>query len=227
MLAVGGTQLTVDSAGDYILESAWSSSAGGSSHYEAAPAAQKAVTGKSARTAPDVSYDAGTFYAVYTSVAINGLSGWVTTGGTSAGTPQWAALLAIADQGRALAGKPPITDAVSAIYGLPAGDFHDVTTGSNGSIKAGSGYDAITGRGSPYADRVVSGLVGPLPAPTPPPPPTPTPPPAPKPPASNLVNLTFIAQKVASFVQKTTSSTPAVPAVPQSGGVDPWDLDVQ
>ena len=42
---------------------------------------------------------------------------------------------------------------MSAIYKLPANDFHDVTTGGNGAVKAGAGYDAITGRGSPFADR--------------------------------------------------------------------------
>jgi hypothetical protein len=138
----------------------------------------------------------------------------MTTGGTSAGTPQWAGLLAIADQGRALAGKPALTDAVSAIYGLPASDFHDVTTGGNGAVNARPGYDAITGRGSPYADRVVSGLIGSgltRPAPAPTPAPTPTPPPAP---VNNGISLTFIARRVASFLQKTTGggTTPATAA---------------
>ena len=50
--------------------------------------------------------------------------------------------------------------AVSAIYSLPASAFHDITTGGNGAVAAGPGYDAVTGRGSPYAGRVVSGLVG-------------------------------------------------------------------
>src|SRR5581483_8409980 len=143
-----------------------------------------------------------TGYAVYTTVPINGLVGWMTTGGTSAGTPQWAALLAIADQGRALAGKPALTNAASAIYGLPASDFHDVTTGGNGAVNARPAYDAISGRGSPYADRVVSGLVGNRAAsPTPAPTPVPTPSPAP---VNSGLSLTFIAQRVTSFLQKAT-----------------------
>jgi subtilase family serine protease len=237
VLAVGGTQLAVDGSGNYGGESAWSGSAGGTSRYESAPAAQSAVTGSARRTGPDVSYDA-TGFAVYTSVTINGLTGWMMTGGTSAGTPQWAALLAIADQGRAAAGKANLTDAVSAVYALPASDFHDVTSGGNGAVNARAGYDAITGRGSPYANRVVSGLVGatttttpaPTPTPTPAPAPKPTPAPAPKPaptpvpvpvpaptpappaPSKQSLNYSFIAGRVAAFVKKTTGSTSSTPS---------------
>jgi hypothetical protein len=215
VLAVGGTLLAVDGAGNYLAESAWGGSAGGASRFEGAPAGQRAVTGSAARLGPDVSYNAAD-YAVYTSVPINGLVGWMTTGGTSAGTPQWAGLLAVADQGRALAGKPALTDAVSAVYGLPASDFHDVTTGGNGVVNAGPGYDAITGRGTPYADRIVSGLVGGGTV-SPPPAPTPTPPPAPAPTPSNSgLSLTFIARRVANFFQKTSGggTTPTAPAKP-------------
>ena len=58
------------------------------------------------RTSPDVAYDAdpATGVAVYDST--NG--GWLTVGGTSAGAPQWAALVAIANQGRAQAGSARI-----------------------------------------------------------------------------------------------------------------------
>src|SRR5207244_3431972 len=45
-----------------------------------------------------------------------------------------------------------------ALYQLPDGDFHDVATGNNG-YAAGAGYDLVTGRGSPYANLVVSHLV--------------------------------------------------------------------
>jgi len=208
VLAVGGTQLTVDPLGDYVAESAWSGSAGGTSRYESAPAAQAALTGNAMRTGPDVSYNAATGFAVYTSVTINGYTGWMTTGGTSAGAPQWAALLAIADQGRALAGKANLTDAVSAIDSLPASDFHDVTTGGNGAVKAGPGYDEITGRGSPYADRVVSGLVGPTTAASPPPANSVS---GTAPPATTGLDRNLLANRFANFVQKTTGkATPAV-----------------
>jgi subtilase family serine protease len=231
VLAVGGTVLSADGSGNYAGESAWWGSAGGTSRYENAPAAQSALSHSARRTGPDVSFNAAGF-AVYTSVTINGLTGWMTTGGTSAGTPQWAALLAIADQGRAAAGKANLTDAVSAIYSLPASDFHDVTAGGNGAVGAGAGYDAITGRGSPYANRVVSGLVGavtttptptptpaptptPTPAPTPAPTPKPTPAPTPAPAPKKSLNFSFIASRVADFVKKTTGgATSATTAKP-------------
>ena len=51
-----------------------------------------------------------TGFAVYDSVPYSGTTlDWVKVGGTSAGAPQWSALLAIADQGRALAARPRST----------------------------------------------------------------------------------------------------------------------
>jgi hypothetical protein len=121
------------------------------------------VQSSGARSNPDVAYDADIntgFYVYNTAGLPSGDSGWWAVGGTSAGAPQWAALVAIADQGRALDGLGSLTNAQSLIYNLPASDFHDVTTGSNGS-PAGVGYDLVTGRGSPYTDRVVAALINP------------------------------------------------------------------
>jgi hypothetical protein len=84
--------------------------------------------------------------------------------GTSAGAPQWAALIAIADQGRALAGQGSLdggTQTLPDLYALPGSAFHDITSGNNGGYSAGPGYDLVTGRGSPVANLVVAGLVGP------------------------------------------------------------------
>jgi hypothetical protein len=178
VLAVGGTQLATDASGNYVGETAWSGSGGGISAYESRPSFQKGVVTQSTtrRTVPDVAYDGsgGSPFAVYDSY---GYSGWVRVYGTSAGAPQWAGLVAIADQGRALAGKSSLdgaTQTLSAIYQLPSSDFHDVTSGNNGGYSAGAGYDLVTGRGSPKANLVVAGLVGgttsapPAPSPKPP-----------------------------------------------------------
>jgi hypothetical protein len=175
VLAVGGTQLTTDSAGDYESEVAWSGSGGGISVYETQPSFQKGVVTQSTtkRTVPDVAYDASgsSPFAVYDT---DSYSGWVEVYGTSCGAPQWSALVAIADQGRALAGKAALdgpTQTLPAIYQLPSADFHDITSGSNGGYTAGPGYDLVTGRGSPVANLVVAGLIGgttTAPAPTPP-----------------------------------------------------------
>src|SRR5262249_27785088 len=74
----------------------------------------------------------------------------------SAGAPQWAALIAIADQGRALAGEGTLdgaTQTLPTLYQLPSSDFHDITSGNNG-YSAGTGYDLVTGRGTPLANMV-------------------------------------------------------------------------
>jgi subtilase family serine protease len=161
VLGVGGTVLTTDGAGNYVGESGWSHGGGGLSLYTPEPAWQQAVQSSGKRATPDVSYDASlsTGFLVYNSVPdASGHRGWLIFGGTSAGAPQWAALVALADQGRALAGKGSLANAQSALYALPAADFHDVTTGSNG-FPATVGYDLVTGRGSPRADLVVPALV--------------------------------------------------------------------
>lgn len=169
VLAVGGTTLDAGSNGSYVSETAWSNSGGGASQYEAEPAYQQSVQSYGARTSPDVAYDANpaTGFSVYDSYSGND---WFTVGGTSAGAPQWSALMAIADQARGSAGT--LANAQANLYNLPSTDFHDITSGSNG-YSAGPGYDLVTGRGSPIANLIVDGLAGatstPSPSPTPPP----------------------------------------------------------
>jgi hypothetical protein len=171
VLAVGGTNLTVDSLGDYVSETAWSGSGGGISAYEPQPSYQQGVVTQSLtqRTNPDVAYAANSAsgFAVYDSyLADGGSSPWSISAGTSAGAPQWAAIIAIANQGRALAGELPLdgpSQTLPAIYQMPASNFHDIVSGSStGSpqYSAGPGYDLVTGRGSPVADQVVYYLVG-------------------------------------------------------------------
>jgi hypothetical protein len=45
------------------------------------------------------------------------------------------------------------------LYSLPLGDFHDITSGTNGGYNAGAGYDLVTGLGTPAANLVVPGLI--------------------------------------------------------------------
>ncbi len=151
MLAVGGTSLTIATPGAYVGETAWNGSGGGPSQYEAKPSYQSSTPDAGKRTTPDVAYNAdpNTGYYVYDSVRdSSGEAGWFAYGGTSAGAPQWSALIALADQGRAAEGLGALTNAAAAVYSLPAGDFHDVTSGGNG-YSAAAGYDLATGRGSP------------------------------------------------------------------------------
>ena len=108
VLAVGGTALSINSSSVRTSETAWSDSSGGVSLYESVPSYQTGVQATGRRTTPDVAYDASpsTGFAIYDSVSYAGQSGWFCVGGTSAGAPQWAALAAIANQGRRSAAPP-------------------------------------------------------------------------------------------------------------------------
>ncbi|MFL5241324.1 MAG: fibronectin type III domain-containing protein [Gemmataceae bacterium] len=173
VLAVGGTTLHLDTSGNYISESGWSGSGGGISTFVAQPAYQKGIVTQSTtmRTDPDVAYDSdpNTGFPVYDSYNNGTVTPWSQFGGTSAAAPQWAALIAIADQGRAAAGKAALdgpSQTLPLIYGLPATDFHDINSGGSTGIPAYSaapGYDLVTGRGAPFANLVVPDLVGNLP----------------------------------------------------------------
>jgi subtilase family serine protease len=166
VLSVGGTTLTLTSSGNWYSESAWSDGGGGLSKYESKPTYQSGVeTGSNKLASPDVSYDANPGTGVYVAdssyIPRDGTS-WYEVGGTSIGAPQWAALVAIVDQGRELAGKTSLngaTQLLPALFSAPGSDFHDVTTGSNG-YKAGPGFDLATGLGTPIANNLVPYLVG-------------------------------------------------------------------
>jgi hypothetical protein len=169
VLSVGGSTLTLTSTGSYLGETAWSSyspwqygSGGGPSSYESEPAYQAGVQSSGRRTGPDVAYDANPNTGVYVYDSTNG--GWFASGGTSAGAPQWAALVALADQGRAQQGLAPLSGSsqtLPALYKLAqtsyATYFHDVTSGSNG-YAAKAGYDLVTGLGTPKANALVPAL---------------------------------------------------------------------
>jgi hypothetical protein len=161
VLSVGGTTLTIAAGNAYGSETAWSDGGGGVSMYEKEPAFQDGAQNTGFRSGVDVAYDAdpNTGFAVYDTINAGYGTGWIEIGGTSAGTPQWSALLAIADEGLAAAGKPALADAQARLYSLPANAFHDVTTGNNGTYAAGSGYDAVTGLGTPVANVLIADLV--------------------------------------------------------------------
>jgi subtilase family serine protease len=159
VIAVGGTTLNLASDGTPTSEVAWSGSGGGVSLYEDRPLYQGDVNPNGTRGMPDVSYDAdpNTGFLVYDSVRYHGYSGWFQVGGTSAGAPQWAAIIAAADQSRGAGGPlSPVDFAASiAIYGLGGSSsyLYDITSGSNGNCgsicQAVPGYDFVTGLGSP------------------------------------------------------------------------------
>jgi hypothetical protein len=157
VVAVGGTSLSVDASGNYLGETAWSGSGGGVSGFEPKPSYQSGVPQSGThRTSPDVAYNAdpNTGFAVYDSYV--GGFGWGQYGGTSAGAPQWAGLLALVNQGRTT-GPLSSSGALNGIYGLLGGStsFHDVAGGSSGTHSPGSGYDLVTGVGTPQANNLI------------------------------------------------------------------------
>lgn len=172
VIGVGGTSLTLDAEGNYLSETAWNESGGGLSSVEREPLYQAEFgipnDSQGRRGAPDVSYNAnpGTGYAVYDSVGISGVTGWFQVGGTSAGTPQWAALIAIANSSRMAERKANLSSTNTILYSLArtgmASNFHAVTQGQNGSCgeicDALSGYDYITGLGTPQTNVLIPAL---------------------------------------------------------------------
>jgi subtilase family serine protease len=119
------------------------------------------------RAVPDVGYNAAVGHGVLTYLNIPGLpAGMYLFGGTSAGSPQWSAITAIANQ--KAGGRLGFIN--SAIYQIgkvnkayPA-SFHDITVGDNSvdgvdGFDAGSGWDATTGTGSPMDVSLVDNLI--------------------------------------------------------------------
>jgi subtilase family serine protease len=166
VVAVGGTDLTVNANGSWASETAWSESGGGVSQFESEPSYQTGVQTTGMRGVPDVAYDGDPSTGVpsYNSNVCAGcLTGWTQWGGTSIGAPQWAALFAIANSLRVKAGKTTLTQPQVVLYPIAETGYHDIVSGSNGNCgaqcQAGPGYDFVTGLGSPIGDTVISTLV--------------------------------------------------------------------
>jgi subtilase family serine protease len=163
VVSVGGTDLTTSSAaGPWASETAWTDSGGGISPDKIAIPSWQKLSGvinssnkgsTTYRNGPDVSANANfTFYtcADQTACLANEY------GGTSFAAPMWAAFIALVNQQLATEGESTIgfinptiySENVTSSYGT---DFHDITSGKSGSYSAVTGYDLVTGWGSPKA----------------------------------------------------------------------------
>ena len=169
----GGEQVWNEPASDLGIDAA---SGGAPSILFSSPSYQQGVTGYRSRTVPDVSYNA----AVNGGVEVFASPNIYLVGGTSCGSPQWAAIFALVDQARAQAGRGPIGFANPALYQLAqqssgghhgfsanfhdnSADFHDITVGNNAldspvGFSAGPGYDLATGLGTPNVGNLVRDL---------------------------------------------------------------------
>jgi subtilase family serine protease len=178
VLSVGGTTLTLKTSPfgvSYSSETAWTiarsrssptgeeGTGGGISLYEPEPTYQTnaGISTGGFRATPDVSEDANPSSGVYITDTYDfpGDTAVGSIGGTSLATPLWAALLTDVNQGRALLGEGVLANAQEAVYNVPSTDFHDITSGHNIVATAGTGYDEVTGIGTPIANKLVPDLV--------------------------------------------------------------------
>jgi hypothetical protein len=167
VVVVGGTHLTLD-GGAWDTEIAWSKSGGGVSTSDVAiPGYQQGVANaanqgsSTLRNIPDVSAEAD--FDSY--VCANGFcsSNW---GGTSLAAPRWAGFLALVNQ---QANGTPIGFLNPSLYALGQGAsygsvLHDIVVGNNfndgspDSFSAVTGYDLVTGWGSPTGQALIDAL---------------------------------------------------------------------
>ncbi|MCI4365263.1 MAG: PKD domain-containing protein [Thermoplasmata archaeon] len=169
---VGGTYLSVNATGVYQSEVAWSGNSSGASSpgcqngggsgggYSPFPrpywqAGTGVPSSPATRGVPDVSQDA----VNGVTIVLGGGEGGV--GGTSLSTPIWAGIAAISDQyaGHALGLLDPALYSIFRATNYST-DFHDITSGNNG-YAAGTGWDPITGIGSPIVGQMVRDLARP------------------------------------------------------------------
>ncbi|KPC53733.1 S53 family peptidase [Amantichitinum ursilacus] len=175
VVAVGGTSLTWSGTGSRS-ESAWSGTGGGVSAYVSTPAYQNnKVPGLGTpahRSVADVAFNADPYTGQYVAVLAPGATtaSWVSAGGTSLSTPQWAGLITVANALRAAGSKAPLGAPHTALYqqigavaGTYASVFADITKGSDGTCStcvAKAGYDTVSGLGTPNVSSLLSSLSG-------------------------------------------------------------------
>jgi kumamolisin len=161
VVSVGGTDLvTSGAAGPWSSETAWVDSGGGISPDKIAIPSWQQLAGvinssnkgsTTYRNGPDVSANANfSFYvcADQTTCTANEY------GGTSFAAPMWAGYIALVNQQLVANGKPTIGFINPTIYAQNvtssySADFHDIISGTSGSYSAVTGYDLVTGWGSP------------------------------------------------------------------------------
>ena len=175
VVSVGGTDLvTASAAGPWKSETAWTDSGGGISPDGIKIPSWQAETGvinssnkgsTTLRNGPDVSANANfTFYtcADQTTCLANEY------GGTSFAAPMWAGYIALVNQQLANNGESTVgfinptiyaeNESGGALTSAYSTDFHDITSGTSGSYSATTGYDLVTGWGSPNGTGLINAL---------------------------------------------------------------------
>jgi kumamolisin len=172
VVSVGGTDLsTASAAGPWKSETAWVDSGGGISPDKIAIPAWQQLSGvinssnkgsTAYRNGPDVSANANFTYYVCADQTTCTANEY---GGTSFAAPLWAGYIALANQQAVGNGSPTLGFINPAVYSIGVSssygtDFHDITSGTSGSYSAVTGYDLVTGWGSPNGSSLINALVG-------------------------------------------------------------------
>jgi len=168
VVSVGGTDLVTKSAGGpWSSETGWVDSGGGITPDSIAIPSWQKLSGvinssnkgsTTLRNGPDVSANANfSFYTCSDQTACLANS----YGGTSFAAPMWAGYIALVNQQLVANGKATIGFINPTIYAQNVTsayttDFHDITSGTSGSYSATTGYDLVTGWGSPNAGLIAA-----------------------------------------------------------------------
>ncbi|POB10322.1 S8 family serine peptidase [Sulfobacillus sp. hq2] len=173
VVAVGGTHLVVNAAGQIAQETGWTdtnnngASGGGISQIFPVPSYQEGIRlpvkpgYKRGRGVPDVALNADpdTGYAVLFQGA------WTIVGGTSVASPIWAALFARIAQEGLVANRTVLGYVNPRLYLLgPTPAFRPITQGNNSyagvvGYECTPGWNAVTGWGSPVGEQLAQGLL--------------------------------------------------------------------
>jgi len=169
MTCVGGTKLSTDAEGRWLAEQAWYNApltlgtAGGSSTLFERPQWQTVGLGSELpdrRLVPDVSAVSDPFTGVR--IVFNDQNS--VGGGTSQAAPIWAGLTALMNQKLAAVGAEPLGDANPVLYRVARAaavpGLRDINFGGNAiSLSSTTGYDMVTGLGTPDAAVLVKGIL--------------------------------------------------------------------
>jgi kumamolisin len=170
MTAVGGTKLSTDAEGHWLSEQSWYNipltlgTAGGASTLFERPAWQTVGIGTELpdrRLVPDVSAVSDPS----TGVRLVFRQQIVVGGGTSQAAPIWAGLSALMNNKLIASGAKPLGELNPLLYQLArtptlASGLRDINYGGNAiSISSTTGYDMVTGLGTPDVDRLVTDIL--------------------------------------------------------------------
>jgi kumamolisin len=172
VVSVGGTDLiTAGAKGPWASETAWVDSGGGISPDSIAIPSWQQISGvinssnkgsTTLRNGPDVAANANfTFYTCADQKACLANE----YGGTSFAAPMWAGYVALVNEQLDPNNVNHVGFINPTIYpqnvtSSYATDFHDVTSGTSGSHSAVTGYDLVTGWGSPNGVGLINALTG-------------------------------------------------------------------